>query len=111
MHTYISFSSFCDAFRAMDRGDQFSYDGKKALYDYLEELEDSTGALIELDVIALCCEYTEYESAIEAASEMSDREPDPDDEEDANEEDALDYLRDRTTVLEVGDGRIIIADF
>jgi len=111
MYANISFSRFCDAFHAMDRGDQFSYHGKKALYDYLEELEDSTGAPVELDVIALCCEYTEYESAIEAASEMSDREPDPEEEEDANEEDALDYLRDRTTVLEVDGGGVIIADF
>ena len=52
---------FSDAFHKMGRGEQFSYEGLKALYDYLEDYEDSTGEQIELDVIALCCDYTEYE--------------------------------------------------
>jgi len=52
---------FADAFHKMGRGEQFSYEGLKALYDYLEDYEDSTGEQIELDVIALCCDYTEYE--------------------------------------------------
>ncbi len=110
MYINVNFNRFHDAFAYMGRGDQFSYAGLSALFDHLTGLEEEASP-VELDVIALCCEYTEYESAVEAASEMSDREPDPDDEADANEEDALDYLRDRTTVLEVGDGRIIIADF
>jgi len=29
------------------------------LFDYLEEYEESTGEEIELDVVALCCEYYE----------------------------------------------------
>lgn len=59
MYQSINFSSFCEAFRSLDRQDQFSYDAKRALFDYLEDVEESTGQLIELDVIALCCEYTE----------------------------------------------------
>lgn len=55
----INFSDFCDAFKAFDR-DNFGYEGKRALFDYLEQLEEDTGEQIELDVIALCCEYTEY---------------------------------------------------
>jgi hypothetical protein len=49
------------AFKDCDR-DNFSYDGLKALFEYLEEYEDSTGEELELDVIALCCEYMEYDS-------------------------------------------------
>lgn len=60
MKQVINFSQFVDAFRQVERGNQFSYDGLKALYDYLEQLEDDCGTEIELDVIALCCEYSEY---------------------------------------------------
>jgi len=62
MKQTISFGQFQDAFYNMDRQNQFSYKGKKALFEYLEEYEDSTGEQIELDVIALCCDYTEYDS-------------------------------------------------
>lgn len=55
----LTFCQFCDAFRDMDRQNQFSYAGKQALFDYLEEYSDSTGDPVELDVIALCCEYAE----------------------------------------------------
>lgn len=59
MKTTVTFCDFCDAFRKCDRNDTFSYDGKKALFDYLEEVEQSTGEEIELDVITLCCDYDE----------------------------------------------------
>jgi len=42
--------------------DNFSYDGKKALYKYLVDLEDATGEIMEMDWIAFCCEYSEYDS-------------------------------------------------
>lgn len=61
----ITFSDFVDAFKAHDRQDQFSYNAKRALFDYLENYEEETGSPVELDVIALCCEYTEYEDLAE----------------------------------------------
>ena len=42
------------------RPDNFTYEGLGALYEYLEELSEDTGEDIELDVIALCCNFTEY---------------------------------------------------
>ena len=60
MKQTINFSQFCDAFRAHDRQDQFSYEGKRVLFESLQDYEDSTGEQIELDVIALCCEFDEY---------------------------------------------------
>ena len=54
----VNFSMFCDAFRSL-RPDNFSYEGLQALYNYLEDMADSTGEPMELDVIALCCEYQE----------------------------------------------------
>jgi hypothetical protein len=43
----------------MGRKDQFTYEGKRALFDYIEQYEEETGQPVELDVIALCCEYSE----------------------------------------------------
>ena len=58
----IDFYDFIQEFKKIGRKDNFSYQGKKALYDYLNELSESIGEPIELDVIALCCEFTEYEN-------------------------------------------------
>ena len=52
-------SAFRDEFRACGRADQFSYDGLGILFDYLEAYEMDSGEEIELDVIALCCEFSE----------------------------------------------------
>lgn len=51
------FSDFRDAFKRMGRENQFT--NLEWLFDYLEQLSEETGQYIELDVIALCCEYTE----------------------------------------------------
>ena len=61
MKQTVSLYDFERAFKDFDR-DNFSYDGLKALFEYLEEYEDDTGEELELDVIALCCDYTEYDS-------------------------------------------------
>lgn len=42
--------------------------GAFALAEYLEEYEESTGEELELDVIALRCEFTEFEDVHEWAS-------------------------------------------
>ena len=53
---------FIDAFRKMGRTANFSNSGLIALYEYLTMLGDDLGQPIELDVIALCCEFTEYDN-------------------------------------------------
>jgi len=57
MKQSITFGGFVDAFHAFDRYSQFGYDALKIIFDYLEEYEDSTGEEVELDVIAICCDY------------------------------------------------------
>lgn len=59
MYIDINFCMFQDAFRRCGRQEQFTYTAQRALFDYLEQLEADTGENIELDVIALCCEYAE----------------------------------------------------
>ena len=55
----VNFSSFCDMFTRMGRQDQFSYEAKHTLFEYLDNLSDDTGEDYELDIIELCCEYSE----------------------------------------------------
>ena len=68
----ITSSDFTSAFHKMGRGEQFTYEGLNALYDYLEDLGDDIGEQIELDVIAFCCEYAEYESLEEFQEDYSE---------------------------------------
>ena len=42
--------------------DNFSYKGKKALFQYIGEFEEDTGEEIEFDYIALCVDYSEYDN-------------------------------------------------
>ena len=61
MKQSVNMYDFERAFKNFER-DNFSYDGLKALFEYLEDYEEDTGEEIELDVIALCCDYMEYDS-------------------------------------------------
>ena len=42
MYQRVNFSDFRQAFHNHDRGNQFSYEGLKALFDFLEEQEQDT---------------------------------------------------------------------
>ena len=59
MKQTINFSQFHDAFRNMDRMDNFSYQGLRVLYDWFNDYDDDCGTDTELDVIAICCEFSE----------------------------------------------------
>ena len=59
MKTTVSRYDFERAFVDADRKENFSYEGLKALFDYFEDYEEQTGEEIELDIIAICCEYSE----------------------------------------------------
>jgi hypothetical protein len=45
---------FRDEFQDSSRAEQFSYEALGVLYDYYNELDD-----MEIDIIAICCEWTE----------------------------------------------------
>lgn len=55
----INVYQFRDMFASAGRQDNFSYDALGILFDYLEECQESLGEAHELDVVALCCDYTE----------------------------------------------------
>ena len=64
MKQSINKYAFIDAFNEI-RPYSFSYEGLKALYEYLTEFEDESGGELELDVIAFCCDFSEYETVDE----------------------------------------------
>ena len=110
MKKTIMFSDFCDAFFNSDRKDQFSYNGKKALFEYIESLEEDTGDEMELDIVSLCCDFSEFDTALEPAKDHSDFNIDEDLNEEEQEREAFQFLFDRTTIIHF-DGGIIVQAF
>jgi len=53
---------FIQAFKDAGREDQFSLDALTVLFHHLEEWESQMSEPMELDVIAICCDYEEYDS-------------------------------------------------
>lgn len=110
MHTTINnVYQFRDAFHGAGRSGQFSYDGLEVLFDYLEQYEEDTGEAIELDVVALCCEYSEdtpEEIVRYYGIDVSDCE---DDEDVMNT--VIDYLNNETIVCGKTDTTIVYQQF
>lgn len=113
----IGFCEFCDAFRDMYRNENFSYQAKRVLFDYLEGLSKDTGDDIELDVIALCCEYYENdvetiisECRIDIDTDGFD-DLDEDEQEESKTEQVRDYLNDHTIIVGEVPGGFVYAAF
>lgn len=58
MKMSITTTQFIDEFKNYNRGNQFSYGALCAIFDYYEEIDEN----YELDVIDICCQWTEYKS-------------------------------------------------
>ncbi len=99
----VSFSDFVDSFSDTYKNN-FTYAGKRALYDYLEQYEEDTGEKVELDTVTLCCEYNEHENALECAKEYHGFTG-------TTEEEARTFLEDNTQVIDVEGGGVIILAF
>jgi hypothetical protein len=105
MKQTISQSQFIDAFHMLNRSANFSYDSLCALYDYFEHIDEN----MELDVIAICCEYEEsaYSEIVENYDLLIDNDIDPDDYRQA----IIDYLNDHTTVIYSDNDIVTYASF
>lgn len=109
MYQTVSQWDFVRAFDNMGRGNNFSQDGRIALFDYLTELESDTGSDIELDVISICSDFSEYPNLDALKEEYSHL---LEDEEFEDDDEVLDFFRDETMVLpRLSDGGIIIQQF
>jgi hypothetical protein len=101
MHIAINSAyQFQNEFKAHGRGNQFSYDGLKLLFDYLEEIDSAS----ELDVIGLCCDYSE-ETPVDIARnysiDLNDADPEDDDYAEQCAAAVLAHLEDSTSVVGV----------
>tara|TARA_B100001939_G_C16837412_1_gene571516 strand:- start:154 stop:504 length:351 start_codon:yes stop_codon:yes gene_type:complete len=97
MKRTVTENDFVRAFDEMGREFNFTHPARVALYEYLTEMERIHGEEIELDVIALCSDFTEYETVdelIEAYYHEDDEKPE-------YLEDVALMLEDETLVIRV----------
>lgn len=98
MYKEVNFSTFHDEFHSI-RPNQFSYDALRELFDYYEQIEETTGEKMELDVIAICCEWTEYESLEDFQKEYGEK------------YETIEDIEDRTQVIELDGGSFLVQQF
>jgi hypothetical protein len=100
MYQTVNFSAFVDAFRAQGREDQFSYEAKRLMFDHLEEVDPDH----ELDVIAICCAYSEdFPETIARSYSIDLNGQDPENESygEACTGEVIDWLQENTIVIGV----------
>lgn len=111
MKITITESMFRDQFRQV-RPNNFSRDGLSALWTHFSDLEQVNGGELELDVIAICCDWTEYANVIEAAEAYGFKADESEDERaDRSDHQALEFLRDETWVLETDGASVVVHNF
>ena len=108
-------------FEAYGREGYFSHEGFNALYDYLDEYSGEGGEDFKVDVIALCCDFTEYSDWNELYDKYSysyNNKSETFEELKENDEldDFIEWVQESTTVIEVTDYKnnivgIIIREF
>lgn len=105
MKQTVNSTMFHDAFERMNRKENFSYEALELLFDYLDECDEN----MELDVIEICCDFTEdtLEGVINNYSiDVSDC-----DTEDEKEERVQQYLEHHTILVGVTTDTYVYANF
>jgi len=90
------------------RPNNFSYEAQGILFDFFEQLEQDTGEEMELDVIAICCDFTESSVEQIIRDYSIDCDEVEDDELDAH---VLEYLNEQTIVCGQTDDSIVFQQF
>lgn len=109
MKTTLSTSQAADLLKS-DSNARWSRSGAYALVEHLEQLEEDCGTEIEFCPVAIRCDYSEYSSALEAAQDYGFVTEENNTDEEALESEALEWLIDRTQVIQF-QGGVIIASF
>ena len=102
MKATVNKNDFRNAFKQANRENQFTPYALGKLFDYLEDYEEQTSEEVELDVISLCCEYSEFESFEKLQQNYNV----PEDFEKARE-----YLEERTQVICFEEDCILIQSY
>lgn len=122
MKTTLTTYQIADALESDDNAN-WSHAGALALAEYLEELEADTGEEMELDIVAIRCDFSEYANLQEWVSEHfgsgshtadtfglnMDGETSQEDDDEINEK-IRQYIQDRAQLVEF-DGGIIVSSF
>jgi len=93
----VNKSQFIDNLLADDNA-SWTYEDAGALYDYYEQYSDDTGEDVELDRVALRCEWTRADSIDEVIEDYDDIE-------------SLEDLQDNTQVIEHDGGVLLFIAF
>jgi hypothetical protein len=108
MKQTVDFYDFKRSFEQC-RPENFSRQGLGVLWDYLEQYEDDCGQELELDVIALCCDFSEDSAENIAKSydiDLSECETDEDKAEEVKE-----YLQEQGALIGEVNGGFVYRDF
>ena len=87
----LDFNDFLEELEKHGRREHFSYEGKKALFNYLNEVGE--------DLIVICCDFIEFENWEDFQDYYK------------YDIDCMDDLYYHTTVIPIDDKRFIIQDF
>ncbi len=123
MKTTLNTSDIARALKS-DENAAWTWNGAKALAEYLEQLEEETGEEMELDVCAIRCDFSEFSSLEAWAADYFRNQADAVDklcltlgmdgsiDEDSEEIDDLirSFIQDHGTLIEF-DGGVIVSSF
>ena len=99
MKQTITENQFVSAFADYNRHENFSVDGRIALYEFITQLDEECGTETELDVIALCCEFSEWENIEEFQQNYGE------------EYQSFDDINEATLLIDIDGDRFITQDF
>ena len=113
MYQTINQSDFVSAFKQSERKNQFSYAALCAIFDHITEIEEGSEE-IEFDLVSICCDWCEYDSALEAAQAYGFDCKDDLYQAEENEENnakALTWLQERSQTIVLKGGAVVIQNF
>lgn len=87
----------------------FSYEGCIALAEYFEEVETEINEEIEIDIVAIRCDWTEYDDFTKAFKDYNGYHPNSNSEldDDEKEKECEKYFQTRTFVIKFDKGVLI----
>ena len=123
MKTTLNTSDIARALKS-DENAAWTWNGAKALAEYLEQLEEETGEEMELDVCAIRCDFSEFSSLEAWAADYFRNQADAvdklgltlgmdgsiDEDEDEVESNIRSFIRDNGQLIEF-DGGVIVSCF
>ena len=95
----VTESDFIDAFQRV-RPENFTIPGLRALFEWLDEYDESTGEQTELDVIAICVDFSEYANLEEFQQDYG-----------ADEYPDHESIMDATHFISIDDAAFIVGSF